>query len=123
MNKHLKKIQRDITPFLVNKFRNYFAFEYGYIECPEDLDDLEMAVCDEELEEETFNEAITILMESEEAYDIEICNSNEINKLKEDIYGIIEDVFMKVKEDELEIWREKFDMEDMVTEMEEYEDW
>lgn len=123
MNNSFKEIQNELNPFLTNKFENYFSSEFQYIEYPEDVNDLEMAVCSEDLEDETFNEAMKVLMESEDAYDIETYSEDEIKDIEDDIHAMIEDAFYKVRDNLVEIWREKFDMEDMVSEMEEYEDW
>lgn len=123
MNNSLKEIQNEIGPFLNNKFENYFSCEFQYIEYPEDVNDLETATCSEDLEEETFNEAMKFIMDSEDMYDIETYSEEDIKNIEDDIHAMIEDTFYKVRDNLVEIWREKFDMEDMVSEMEEYEDW
>ena len=120
MNANLKNISQDLTAFLTKKFKTYFECEYNYIEYPEDLEDLELAVCDEELLEETFDEVMSILEDNEDSYDFETCNKEE---LEEDIYVLIDDVFYKVRDEQVDIYREKFEMEDMVTEMGEWDEW
>lgn len=119
MHTLLAEKHSDVSRFITNKLKSYLQAEYDYIEYPEDLEDIELAMCPEDLIEETYSEAMEVIKDYEDSYDIEIVDKEEFD---EDLYCLIEDIFYKVRDEEADKYREKFEMENMVSEMEEYSD-
>ena len=99
--------------------RTILESEFSYIENPEDVYDLENYNYDDDLFNEAYEEGMLAVKDNVDDYDFE----NNEDEIIEDLRNIIDKVFEEVKDELVSKYNEKFEMEDMLYEMDEYEEY
>lgn len=110
---------KNVRSAVYNIVRTILESEFSYIENPEDVYDLESYNYDDDLFNEAYGEGMLAVKDNIDDYEFE----NNEEEIKEDIRNIIDKVFEEVKDELISKYNEKFEMEDMLYEMDEYEEY
>ena len=98
--------------------RNILESEFSYIESPEDVYDLESYNYDDDLYNEAYAEGMLAVKDNIDDYEFE----NNEEEIEEELGTIIDNVFEEVKNELISKYNERFEIEDMLYEMDEYEE-
>lgn len=112
------RFDKNVKSSIYSTISDYLETEFSYIECQEDIYDLENYNCDDDLYNDAFNEGMFTIKDNIDEYDFE----NNEEEITEALSFLVGQVFDEVKEEMLNRLNEKFEMEDMLYEMDEYDE-
>lgn len=115
----ISQLNKNVKSAIYKTISNYLESEFSYIESSEDIYDLESYNCDDDLFNEAYNEGMLAVKDNIDDYDFE----NNEAEIEDDLSALIDNIFEEAKDDIISKYREKFEMEDMLSEMEEYEEY
>ena len=103
---------------IYGKIRSFLECEFSYIESQEDVYDLENYNYDDDLYEDVFDEAMLVIKDNMDEYDLKETNDT----IEEDLSILIDKIFYDVRDELVNRFNEKFEMADMLYEMDEYDE-
>lgn len=107
-------LNNEVLPKINSIVENYFDSEYSYINCEEDLEDLEDAEVTEELMNDVKSSLNKLISECEEDYDFSIIDNKKIDD--DELFRLVESAFIDYKEILQNQYAEEFDRENYLDE-------
>lgn len=107
-------LNNEVLPKINSIVENYFDSEYSYINCEEDLEDLEDAEVTEELMNDVKSSLNKLISECEEDYDFSIIDNKKLDD--DELFRLVESAFIDYKEILLNQYAEEFDRENYLDE-------
>lgn len=107
-------LNNEVLPKINSIVENYFDSEYSYINCEEDLEDLEDAEVTEELINDVKSSLNKLISECEEDYDFSIIDNKKLDD--DELFRLVESAFIDYKEILLNQYAEEFDRENYLDE-------
>ncbi len=107
-------LNNEVLPKINSIVENYFDSEYSYINCEEDLKDLEDAEVSEELMNDVKSSLNKLISECEEDYDFSIIDNKKIDD--DELFRLVESAFIDYKEILINQYAEEFDRENYLDE-------
>lgn len=103
-------VTKEVLPLINKNVQNFLDSEYSYIECEEDLDDLETAEVQEDLMNDIRKEIYNLIKECKNDYEFSEVDNKEIDD--DELFNLVDSAFFDYKEMLMRKYADQFEREE-----------